>query len=84
MTILVEFTVVMLMISTGMSLDPARFATNWRRLSAAAWGRLLAATFILPPLLALLLGEVLPIGRPAMAGLFLIAVAPGDRRRSRR
>lgn len=77
MTILVEFTVAMLMISTGMSLDPVRFAANWRRLSAAAWCRLLAATFILPPLLALLLGQVLPIGRPAMAGLFLIAVAPG-------
>lgn len=67
----------MLMVSTGMSLEPARFVANWRRLSAAAWARLLAATFVLPPLLVLALGQVLPIGLPAMAGLFLIAVAPG-------
>ena len=41
------------------------------------WTRLLLATFIVPPLIALGLGQVLPLALSATAGLFLIAVAPG-------
>ena len=69
--------VFLLMLSTGMSLDRAQFVANWRRLTPAIWSRLLLATFLLPPLLALALGTLLPIDRAALAGLFLIAVAPG-------
>jgi BASS family bile acid:Na+ symporter len=50
---------------------------NARRLTAAIWGRLLLATFVLPPLLALALGAVLPVDLATLAGLYLIAVAPG-------
>ena len=65
------------MVSTGMSLDRREFIANWRRLTAAMWVRLLLATFIVPPALALGLGRVLPISIAATGGLYLIAVAPG-------
>jgi len=69
--------VLMLMISVGMSLDVRELIANWRRLTPALWARLLLATFLLPPACALALGWALPIGLPALAGLFLVAVAPG-------
>lgn len=69
--------VLLLMVATGMSLDRAQFIAKWRSLTPADWAKLLLATFIIPPALALVLGSVLPIGMPAMIGLFLIAVAPG-------
>jgi hypothetical protein len=39
--------------------------------------KLLAATFIVPPILALALANLLRLDRGALIGLFLIAVAPG-------
>ena len=69
--------VLMLMVSVGMSLDVRELLANWRRLTPVLWARLLLATFLVPPACALVLGTVLPIGLPALAGLFLVAVAPG-------
>jgi predicted Na+-dependent transporter len=69
--------VLMLMLSIGMSLSPRRLLEHWGRLTLSLWARLLAGTFLVPPLLALALGNLLPLGGPAMAGLFLIAVVPG-------
>jgi bile acid:Na+ symporter, BASS family len=69
--------VFLLMVSTGMSLDRREFIANWRRLTPGIWARLLLATFIVPPAMALVLGRVLPIDSAAMGGLYLIAVAPG-------
>lgn len=69
--------VFMLMVSIGMSLSPRQLLGNWRRLTPSLWGRLLVATFLVPPLLALALGHLLPLGGAATTGLFLIAVAPG-------
>jgi len=69
--------VLMLMVSVGMSLDVRELIANWRRLTPALWAKLLLATFLVPPACALGLGMVLPIGLPALAGLFLVAVAPG-------
>jgi BASS family bile acid:Na+ symporter len=69
--------VLMLMLSVGMSLKPGQLLENWRRLTPSLWARLLAATFFVPPFLALTLGLLLPLGSAATAGLFLIAVAPG-------
>jgi bile acid:Na+ symporter, BASS family len=66
-----------LMLSVGMSLRPRQLLENWRRLTPSLWARLLAATFLVPPLLALALGRLLPLGGAATAGLFLIAVVPG-------
>jgi len=67
----------MLMLSIGMSLSPRQLLENWRRLTTSLWVRLLAATFFVPPLLALALGRLLPLDKAAMAGLFFIAVVPG-------
>jgi bile acid:Na+ symporter, BASS family len=69
--------VFLLMVSTGMSLNRREFVANWRRLTPEMWVRLLLATFIVPPSLALGLGQALPIGTGALVGLFLIAAAPG-------
>ncbi len=69
--------VFLLMVSVGMSISLPRFIANWRRLTPRNWLKLLAATFLLPPLLALALGALLPLGPAATAGLFLVAVAPG-------
>jgi len=67
----------MLMLSIGMSLSPRQLLANWRRLTTSLWTRLLAATFLLPPLLALTLGHLFSLGGAATAGLFLIAAVPG-------
>jgi len=77
MKFLVPSTVLLLMVSVGMSLNWTQFLANWRRLTLATWGKLLVATFIIPPILALGLGSLLPLDRGTLIGLFLIAVAPG-------
>lgn len=69
--------ILLLMLSIGMSLSCGKLVENWRRLTPLIWGKLLAATFLIPPLLALLLAEGLRLGPAATAGLFLVAVAPG-------
>jgi BASS family bile acid:Na+ symporter len=76
-TYLPAIAVFLLMVSTGTSLNCHELLEIWRRLSPAIWAKLLLATFVVPPMLALALGQVLPIGPVAMGGLFLIAVAPG-------
>src|SRR4029077_12029100 len=77
MKLLLPSTVLLLMVSVGMSLNWTQFLANLRRLTLATWGKLLLATFIIPPILALALGSLLPLDRGALIGLFLIAVAPG-------
>jgi BASS family bile acid:Na+ symporter len=75
--LLMPVAVLMLMVSVGMSLDVRELLANWRRLTPVLWAKLLLATFLVPPACALALGAVLPIGLPALAGLFLVSVAPG-------
>jgi BASS family bile acid:Na+ symporter len=65
------------MFSVGMSLNWTQFLANWRRLTLATWAKLLAVTFIIPPIIALALASLLRLDRGALIGLFLIAVAPG-------
>lgn len=77
MKYLLQATVLMLMVSVGMSLSPRQLMENWRRLTPSLWARLLVATFLAPPLLALALGRLLPLDTAATVGLFLIGVAPG-------
>ena len=60
-----------------MSLSLRQLIENWRKLTPSLWIRLLAATFIIPPILALGIGWMLPLGTAYTAGLFLVAVAPG-------
>ena len=74
MSLLVPSTVLLLMVSVGMSLNWTQFLANWRRLTLTTWGKLLVETFIVPPILALALGSLLPLDQGALIGLFLIAV----------
>ena len=77
MKYLLPAAVCMLMVSIGMSLSPRQLLENFHRLTPSVWARLVVATFLVPPLLALALGRLLPLDGAATAGLFLIAVAPG-------
>lgn len=77
MKLILPTAVLLLMLSIGMSLSLRQLIENWRRLTPSLWARLVAATFIIPPLLALTVGWMLPIGTAATTGLFLVAVAPG-------
>jgi BASS family bile acid:Na+ symporter len=77
MNYLLPGAVLILMLSVGMSLRFSEITANWRRLTWSVWARLLLATFIVPPLIALALGQLLPLALSATAGLFLVAVAPG-------
>jgi predicted Na+-dependent transporter len=72
MSYLPSIAVLLLMLSTGMSLNWRQFVENWRKLALGGWARLLLVTFILPPVLVLLLAQVLPMTMASMAGLYLI------------
>jgi predicted Na+-dependent transporter len=74
---LLQAAVLLLMLAVGISLRPGQIWNNWRRLTLSKWVRLIAATFLLPPTLALALGNLLSLDRPATAGLFLIGAVPG-------
>jgi BASS family bile acid:Na+ symporter len=74
---LLPIAVLLMMISIGMTLQPGEVLRNWRRTTAGAWLRLLIATFLIPPLIVLLLARVLPIEPSALVGLFMVSVAPG-------
>ena len=69
--------VFLLMLSVGMSLRHDKMLAAYRRITWSAWMRLLLATFIIPPAIALLLPHIFPLTLPEMAGLFMVGVAPG-------
>ena len=69
--------VFVLMLSVGMSLRHGQMLAAYRRMTWSAWLRLLLATFLVPPAIALLLGHIFPLTLPEMAGLFMVGVAPG-------
>ena len=77
MKYLLQAAVLLLMLAVGISLRPGQIWNNWRRLTPSKWARLVAATFLLPPTLALALGNLFALGGPAPAGLFLIGAVPG-------
>ena len=69
--------VFVLMVSVGMSLRHREVLANLKRMNWWQWTGLVLATFLVPAGLALLLGRVLPMNRPDIAGLFLVGAAPG-------
>jgi len=77
MHLLLTAAVLMLMVSIGMSLRMPELIEHWRSLSAWSWAWLVLATFLLPPLLALGLVQLLSLGLGATAGLFMVAATPG-------
>jgi len=74
---LLPLAVLMLMVSIGMSLDLRELVANWRRLTVSTWLRLLGITFVVPPVVALLVSRALGLSLPETAGLFMVGVAPG-------
>jgi len=77
MKLVLPAAVFVLMLSVGMSLEYGKIIAGYRRLTWSVWVRLLLATFIVPPAIALLLPHVFPLSLPEMAGLFMVGVAPG-------
>ena len=77
MKLLLPIAVFLLMISIGMSLHPSTLLQHWRRMIGGNGFRLLLATFIIPPAVALLLYHALPIDFGEGVGLFMLGVVPG-------
>jgi predicted Na+-dependent transporter len=77
MQYLLPSAVFLLMVSVGLSLKLTELVVHWRRLDRFMWLRLLIATFIFPPALALLLANLFRLTLGETAGLFMIGVAPG-------
>jgi predicted Na+-dependent transporter len=77
MRLILPSAVFLLMMSIGMSLRYDKILAGYRRITWQVWTRLLLATFIVPPAIALLLPHIFPLSLPEMAGLFLVGVAPG-------
>lgn len=77
MKALLPIAVFLLMVSIGMSLRPSHLVQHWRRMIGGNGFRLLLATFIVPPVLALLLYHALPLDFGEGVGLFMLGVVPG-------
>jgi predicted Na+-dependent transporter len=77
MKYLIPSVVAALMISVGMSLSLSQLTSTLRRLTFWAWMRMLAATFVLPATLALLLARLFHLTDGDLGGIFLVGVAPG-------
>jgi bile acid:Na+ symporter, BASS family len=77
MKLILPAAVFLLMMSIGMSLRYDKILAAYRRITWPVWTRLLLATFIVPPAIVLLLPHIFPLTLPEMAGLFMVAVAPG-------
>jgi BASS family bile acid:Na+ symporter len=77
MKLLLPIAVFLLMVSIGMSLRPFELVGHWRKFMGWAWLRLILATFIVPPLVVLLMERTLPLDRGEAVGLFLLSVVPG-------
>jgi len=77
MKMVVPTAVFLLMVSIGMSLRREQMLASYRRMTWLMWLRLLVATFIVPPAIALALPHIFPLSLAEMEGLFMIGVAPG-------
>jgi len=77
MKMVIPAAVFLLMISIGMSLRREQMLASYRRMTWAMWLRLLVATFIVPPAIALLLPHIFPLSLAELEGLFMVGVAPG-------
>ena len=77
MSYLLPVTVFLLMLSIGMSLRIGKVIATWRTLRWTEWLRLVFATFIAPPAIALFGARIFHLSMPETAGLFMVGVAPG-------
>lgn len=77
MALLLSIAVFLLMVSVGMNLKLSEVVAHWRRLGWAEWLYASAATFIVPPALALLMANLFRLTRGETIGLFMVGAAPG-------
>jgi bile acid:Na+ symporter, BASS family len=88
MAYLLPTAVFILMVSVGLSLKFAELASSLRQLTWLAWLRIVIATFVLPPLLALILANLLRLKAGELVGIFMVGATPGapllTRNRARR
>jgi predicted Na+-dependent transporter len=77
MTYLLSTAVFILMVSIGVSLKLTVVASNLRGLTWSAWLRMLIATFMLPPLFALILASLFRLTMGELVGVFMIGATPG-------
>jgi BASS family bile acid:Na+ symporter len=70
-------TLFLMMAAVGMSLDRRAVVARWTHLSRRYWLGVIAATFVLPPILALTVVQALPLSPGIPAGLLLMSIAPG-------
>jgi BASS family bile acid:Na+ symporter len=70
-------TLLLLMVGVGMSLDPAEVIARWRRLPRVYWLKVVAATYVLPPLLAMAIVAILPLTPEIKGGVLILSIAPG-------
>lgn len=77
MIYLVLAAVYLLMISVGMSLCPNELLFRLRQLAFRNWLALFSATFLIPPVAALVFATFFHLSAAETAGLFMIGVSPG-------
>lgn len=78
MRALLPIAVFLLMVSIGMSLRPSQFVRNLHTLTQrGAWLRLIVATFLIPPLVAMVMLRITRLDFGEATGLFLLGVVPG-------
>lgn len=77
MQVLLPIAVFLLMVSIGMSLRIPDLLAHWKRLWGWPWVRLLVATFVVPPAVALVMFRWMPLDFGEAVGLFMLGVAPG-------
>jgi BASS family bile acid:Na+ symporter len=71
------FTLVLMMAAVGLSLDPRDVITRWVHRPKGYWLKVAAATFVLPPLFAILLAAIFPLTPEILGGLVLMSISPG-------
>ena len=70
-------TLLLMMAAVGMSLEPREVISRWIRLPRGYWLRVIAATFLLAPLFAMLMVAILPLRPETRGGVLLMSIAPG-------
>lgn len=70
-------TLLLLMVGVGMSLDPAEVFSRWTRLPRTYWLKVIAATYLIPPLLAMAIVGILTLPPEIRGGVLILSIAPG-------
>ena len=70
-------TIVMMMAAVGLSLDPRDVISRWVHMPRGYWLKVALATFVLPPLFAILVATAFPLTPAILGGLVFMSISPG-------